>query len=140
MICIFCGEHAGTSIVAPYTYLSGVPENEANEEIRVHLPVCTECAAELENIHYASLEGASRYLASVYREVYAHLLSDFLWSPEELADLGYGLRASIEQAHKAHLETVARVRCCEKVGLLGPKIPEDIFDDIVYEAENQKKQ
>jgi hypothetical protein len=136
--CVFCGDYGGSSIEVPYSYLPGISETDDDAEINVDLPVCSECASELSGIQFSSLEGASRYLASVYREIYAHLLSEYLWSSDELSELGYNLRTSIEQSHRAHIETVARVKSCEKVGLIGPEISEDIFDDVNYKVKYSK--
>lgn len=130
--CIFCGDYAGAQIQVPYGYLPGIGDRVPGAELPVVLPCCAECKEVLDDVAIGSLEGAARYLGSVYREVYTHLLADFKWTREELEELGHSLRSTIELSHRAHLETKERVERCDRVAVLGPELSEDLLDDIEY--------
>jgi hypothetical protein len=132
--CIFCGDYAGSFIRTPYSYLPGVDDHDAGADLLVNLPSCAECGEILDAVSIASLEGAARYLSLVYSEIYAHLLAEVKWSREELDELGYNLRSTIEMSHKAHLEVNDRVEQCNRVAVLGPTLSEEVMDDIRYEV------
>lgn len=135
--CVFCGDYAGAQIQMPYGYLPGVGDRAPGADLPVGLPCCAECKEVLDDVAIGSLEGAARYLGSVYREVYAHLLADFKWTREELEELGHSLQSTIELSHRAHLETKERVEHCDRVAVLGPEVPEELLDDIEYSVRRQ---
>ncbi|WP_353646239.1 hypothetical protein [Mesorhizobium sp. WSM2239] len=130
--CVFCGDIAGTAIKVPYGYLPAVGDRYHDSDVLVDLPSCVECSEILSEVSFGSIEGASRYLSSVYRETYHHWLGDMLWTSQELRELGYNLSSTIEQSYRVQLEVKARVDHCENVGILGPAIPDEILDDINY--------
>lgn len=135
--CIFCGDYAGASIRVPYDYISHGGDRYTDPriaDVQVTLPICEECRELLHGISYASLERAARQLASSYRERYAHLLSELKWTREELQELGYSLRSTIELSQRVHLEIKDRVDRCDRAGYLGPEIPDELRDDLEYEV------
>ncbi len=93
-----------------------------------------ECRELLDGITYTSLERAARHLRSSYQERYAHLLSELKWTREELQELGYSLRSTIELSQRVHLEIKDRVDRCERAGYLGPDISEELRDELEYEV------
>jgi hypothetical protein len=135
--CIFCGDHAGTSIRIPCYYLSDFRSLETETDLSVDIPACTECKEALDEVSYQSIEGAARYLSSVYRDRYDHLLSNCNWNKQELEELGHNLRSSIEISLRNQLDIKARLEQCDRVGSLGPTISDELYEEIVYHLSDQ---
>jgi hypothetical protein len=136
--CIFCGEHAGSSIKVPHDYISNLSEFRTHDEIIVDLPACTECREALDEVAFQSVEGAAGYLSSIYQERYQHLLSGVKWSPGELNETGHNLRSSIEISAWNQLEISARIEHCNRVNISGPDISEDLQDDLKFQILNNQ--
>ena len=130
--CIFCGDHAGTSIRIPCYYLSDFRSLETETDLSVDIPACAECKEALDEVSYQSIEGAARYLSSIYRDRYDHLLSNLNWTKQELEELGHNLRSSIEISLRNQLEIRARLEQCDRVGSIGPTISDELHEEIVY--------
>jgi hypothetical protein len=131
--CIFCSDPADRFIEVAHDYVAVAKLPATEAYIPINLPCCFECCELLSEVHYSSLEGAARYLTSIYKEIYAHLLRDMLWDEEEIGELGYNLKTYITQSYKAQIEALNRVNCCEQVAIFGPTIDDDLMDEIKYQ-------
>lgn len=94
--CIFCGDPAGASHRIPYDYIPDATVRFPEGEVLVDFPCCVECRELLDEVMTGSLEGAARYLASTYRELYSRALTDFRWKRSEIDELRPNLRTAIE--------------------------------------------
>ncbi|UKJ75440.1 hypothetical protein [Azospirillum brasilense] len=130
--CSFCQDKTADNIAVPYSYIPGAARDGTLSDLSIAIPACGECRDLLGEVYWSSLEEAAGYLASVYRELYAHLLNTAKWERDELFELGHGLRHFVETSQRTKFETKERIASCDRVAVLGPEFSEQVLDEIAY--------
>lgn len=100
-ICVYCGERAcDVEHVIPKS--SGLPTYT--------VPACRECNVLAGAVQLGGFVQKCAYIKQALRRRYRHVLSMPEWDPEELAELGPGLRPWIQQSEKARQIVRERLR------------------------------
>ena len=93
--CTYCGSISSIhrDHVVPVSS-TGLPRNYSLGEI---VPACAECNALLGDKMFTSVRSRAEYLLGVYPKRYRKILNTPDWTEEELEDLSYALRHTVEQ-------------------------------------------
>ena len=94
-ICTYCGEPADTKdhvIPVSWNHMSRKNADYSNKKV---VPACNQCNLTLGNIAYHTIQTRASYLIQKYMKKYKKLLKSPIWTPEEISELGRGLRGKI---------------------------------------------
>ncbi len=101
-VCVYCGDPANTiDHVCPVWHVARLFDHIADHAHRLRhglltVPSCRDCNSRLGGFIAYCVSEKREELKRRLRRKYQHLLGEYDWQPEELAELGHSLRSYIQ--------------------------------------------